>query len=128
MLYCEKCKTAFDGDLCPVCGSRKKTRPVREDDLCRLKEIDMIWSEVAEDVLKENGIPYLIKGRLGAGLAVYVGQMFEKNIFYVPYEKLEEARELTERIFAETQEDPAEPADPEESAEPEEPEEEKDEE
>ncbi len=77
----------------------------------------MIWSEVAEDVLKDNGIPYLIKGRLGAGLAVYVGQMFEKNIFYVPYEKLEEARELTERIFAEAKEEPAEAADPAESEE-----------
>ena len=128
MLYCEKCKTAFEGDLCPVCGSRKRTRPVREDDLCRLTEVDMIWSEVAEDVLKENGIPYLIKGRLGAGLAVYVGQMFEKNIFYVPYEKLEEARELTERIFAEAKEEPAEAADPEEPEDPDESEEEKDEE
>ncbi len=102
MLYCEKCRSAVnEGEkVCPVCGG-KKLRPVREDDPCFLAEKDQIWSEVVEDLLKDNGIPFLMKGRMGAGLAINVGPMFEKNRYYVNYADLERAKELVDSVFAE---------------------------
>ena len=109
MLYCEKCRLPVetlgempaDGeDRCPECG-RKKLRPIREDDPCFLIERDQIWSEVIEDLLKENGIPFLTKGRMGAGLAISVGPMFEKNRYYVPYSCLDRAREVMTAVFGE---------------------------
>lgn len=110
MLYCEKCRSAVnEGEkVCPVCGARK-LRPVREDDPCFLVEKDQIWSEVVEDLLKEGGIPYLMKGRMGAGLAISVGPMFEKNRYYVNFPDLERARELMDSVFAEKEETAGEP-------------------
>ena len=101
MLYCEKCRCAFDGDRCPECGGKKRIREIRDDDLCLLTERDMIWSEVTEDFLRQNDIPFLVKGRMGAGLAINVGPMFEKNRYYVPYAYLEKARDVIEAVFAE---------------------------
>ena len=101
MLYCEKCKTAFDADLCPVCGKRKNAREVRDDDPCLLTEKNMIWSEVLEDTLKEHGIPYMTKGRMGAALAFTIGPVLENMIFYVPYARLAEAKDLVTGIFSE---------------------------
>ena len=76
-------------------------REIRDDDLCLLTERDMIWSEVTEDFLRQNDIPFLVKGRMGAGLAINVGPMFEKNRYYVPYAYLEKARDVIEAVFAE---------------------------
>ena len=70
--YCEPCKAAFEGDRCPVCGS-KKSRPARADDLCFLAEKEQIWGEMLSDVLRQNEIPFLRKGRLGAGFALAAG-------------------------------------------------------
>lgn len=100
MMYCEKCCVVFPEERCPVCG-RKKVRAPKEDDLCLIAEKEMIWCEVLEDALKERGIPYLTKGKMGAGLALKVGPMFEKTRFYVPYARYEEAAELTYAVFAE---------------------------
>ena len=101
MLYCEKCKTAFDAQTCPVCGKRKNVREVRDDDLCVLTEKNMIWSEIMEDTLKAHDIPYLTKGRMGAALAFTVGPIHEDLIYYVPYARLSEAKDLVDGIFAE---------------------------
>ena len=108
MLYCEKCRRNTEEDRCPECG-RKKLREIREDDPCFLIERDVIWSEVIEDMLKENGIPYLTRGRMGAGLAISVGPMFEKIRYYVPYACLEKAKELTDAVFAEREEEDKDP-------------------
>ena len=110
MLYCEKCRLpveeqAAGEERCPECG-RKKLRQIREDDPCFLIERGLIWSEVVEDFLKQNGIPYLTKGRMGAGLAINVGPMFEKNRYFVPWSCLEKARELMNAVFEETEEKP----------------------
>ena len=102
MLYCEKCRSAVEegNAVCPACRG-KKLRPVREDDPCFLVEKDQIWSEVVEDFLKSAGIPFLTKGRMGAGLAINVGPMFEKFRYYVNYADLDRAKELMDGVFAE---------------------------
>ena len=79
MLYCEKCRRNTEEDRCPECG-RKKLREIREDDPCFLIERDVIWSEVVEDILKGNGIPFLSRGRMGAGLAIRGGSKLVKPV------------------------------------------------
>jgi hypothetical protein len=53
------------------------------------------------DVLEQNEIPFLKKGRLGAGMAMNVGPLFERCRFYVPYSKLEEAARIVDSLFSE---------------------------
>ena len=96
--YCEKCRTAFEGERCPVCG-RKKVRPAESEDLCLLTEKEEIWSEAVGDALTMNGIPFVMKNVLGAGVTVLTGLMRERVRFYVYFRQLDEARGTVEELF-----------------------------
>ena len=98
-MYCEKCSRVFEGERCPGCGSRK-FRPAEPDDVCFLTEQDYVSSGILEDVLKENGIPYLKKDVMGAGMAIKVGPMLERSRFYVSYPLLEKAEAVVGDLFA----------------------------
>ena len=98
--YCERCKIAFSGGVCPACGS-KKVRPPMANDLCFLAEKEQIWGEMLSDVLRQNDIPFLRKGALGAGLAMKIGPGMERYRFYVSYCDLNRARGAVEQLFGE---------------------------
>lgn len=106
-MYCEKCKTVFEvcdkKGRCPDCNS-KKVREVKSDDVCFLTERPLVLSGLLEEVLKQNGIPCLTKGRLGAALTMTIGSFIETVCFYVPYTCLEKSKELVEEIFASSDE------------------------
>lgn len=57
-------------------------------------------SGILEDVLKQNGIPFLTKNVLGAGLAIKVGPMLDRRRFFVPYSCLEDATAITDELFS----------------------------
>ena len=97
-MYCEKCKHVFDGERCPNCR-KGRVRPVRPDDPCFLAEKGSPLSGMLEDVLRQNGIPFLTGGRLGAGLSTYVGTILEVTRFYVRWSDLERARGIVEELF-----------------------------
>lgn len=99
-MYCEKCSRIFDGysALCPACGSRKVREP-RMDDACFLVEKEAIWGEMLADVLTQNGIVFLKRPVLGAGIALKLGQRMERYRFYVPYSRREEAQEILDSLF-----------------------------
>ena len=80
--YCENCQLVYDGDRCPACGGKKGREP-RENDSCFLCEKQILWGEVLEDALKQNGIPVVFRKRLGI----------------VPYARLEESRAVVETLF-----------------------------
>ena len=101
-MYCEKCSRMIEGDRCPYCKSRKIRNPEAKDP-CLLAERDYISSGILEDVLKQNGIPFLKKDVMGAGLAIKVGPMLERSRFYVPYERLEAASAVLEELFPDPQ-------------------------
>lgn len=103
-MYCEKCCRIIEGDRCPVCKSRKVREPEPKD-LCLLTEQDYISSGILEDVLKQNGIPFLKKEVMGAGLAIKVGPMLDRSRFYVSFDRLREAEAVTEDLFAPVPED-----------------------
>lgn len=101
--YCPKCQIAFDGSICPSCGSRK-TREAEDSDLCFLIEKGQIWADMLADVLRQNDIPCICKGRLGAGLTMQVGAFLETQRVFVAYEDLEKAREIAQGLFDEPSE------------------------
>ncbi len=99
-LYCGDCKVVFEGEgRCPFCGGKRKAPP-EADDVCMLCEKEQIWSEVLSDVLEKNGIPHLCHNVYGAGIAMKMGPMFERVIFYVKYKDLDAAREIVTELFS----------------------------
>ena len=92
MLYCEDCGYLYEGAACPLCGSRKGREP-RSGDPCFLAERGQMECDMLVDLLKQNGIPSLARGRLGAGLTVYTGLNLEQFRIFVPYEAFEQAQE-----------------------------------
>lgn len=96
-MYCEKCSRVFDGERCPACGSRRVRQPA-DGDLCFLAEQDYLTTSILEDMLKQEGIPFLAKGVMGAGLAVKAGPTLERTRFYVPFEHLQQAEEVRDGL------------------------------
>ena len=67
---------------------------------------DYVSSGILEDVLGQNGIPFMKKNVMGAGLAIKVGPMLDRSRFYVPFDRLESARDIADGLFSETAEEP----------------------
>ena len=104
-MYCENCCRIIQEERCPHCRSRKVRDPGPKDP-CFLTEQDYVSSGILEDVLKQDGIPYLRKDVMGAGMAIKVGPMLDRGRFYVMYEKLAEARAIEEELFTGIREEP----------------------
>lgn len=102
--YCEACQLVFEGEVCPACGSRKVREPSGTD-LCFLCQKPIMWAEMAEDVLTNNGIPFLPRREMGLGLSLNVGPMNDHVRIYVPYDQLARATELMEGLFTDLTED-----------------------
>ena len=100
-MYCQKCRLVFDGTVCPNCKKQKHCRPPQAGDLCFLIERGAPWSDMLIDVLKQNGIPALSSGRMGAGLAKQVGGMLESSRIFVRYDDLERANGIVDELFGE---------------------------
>lgn len=98
-MYCSNCGILFDGRRCPNCGSKEVRQPYFED-LCFLTERESLWVQPLSDLLKENGIPFLTKSVLGAGITAKLGPVLERVRFYVPYGQLEAARQLEQDFFS----------------------------
>ncbi len=91
MLYCEKCRALVD-NRCEKTGHA--TRSVREQDPVLVFKGDPIQAGQLEEMLRDQDIPYLKEGLLGAGMTTWAGPMMELFSFYVPYSRLEAAEEL----------------------------------
>lgn len=101
-MYCEICNKLFEsGDRCPYCKSRKVREP-KQNDPCFLTKKGVIWEEMLEDVLRDSGIPFITKRDLGAGLAIKVGPLSERIAVYVPFSRLEEAKDIVDAFFSES--------------------------
>lgn len=70
------------------------------NDMCFLTEKELLWSDMLEDVLKQNNIPVFTKKMLGIGMALKVGPMCERVRIYVPYSYLQEAQMIIESLFS----------------------------
>ncbi len=98
-MYCKNCNLLTAQSRCPSCGNKHLLTP-EANDFCPLVELEVLWQEALSDILTENGIPFITKNVLGAGLTTRLGSAQEKVRFYVPYAHLEQAKELYRGFFA----------------------------
>lgn len=104
ILYCEKCKLAYEQAQCPACGSREGRIPL-PNDFCYLCEEQVMWGEMIAEVLRNNGILCIIKNKLGVGMALKVGPMMERVMIYVPFSRMQEAKDLIDGLLCDADED-----------------------
>ena len=108
LLYCPECKRLYDeADKCPACGKRKGREP-QSQDLCFLMSTNAIWVEMISDLLTDNEIPFQKVSAQGAAMAMLTGLYTETFDFYIPFEKYDEAKELTDAFFAQNAEEESE--------------------
>ena len=67
-----------------------------------LAEKELMWAEMLEQVLKDNGVDCVSVPVYGAGMALRGGVM-ERHKVYVPKERLSEAQELLDALFTENE-------------------------
>ncbi|MBP5665287.1 MAG: hypothetical protein J6X87_03315 [Clostridia bacterium] len=65
-----------------------------------MTEQNVIWSGLLADVLKQNGIEFVERNVLGAGLAFKTGMMSERVRFYVFFSRLGDAETIVEGLFS----------------------------
>ncbi len=98
-LYCEDCQLVFEGDRCLVCGSKSVREPLPNDP-CFLCEKQMMWGEMLAEALKNNGIPVILKKKMGMGMALNVGPISERCKIYVPFSRLDDSMNICEELFS----------------------------
>ena len=107
------CHTPFEGDKCPVCGSRN-VRPIQEEDLCTVMEGDAVVTGMLGDALKQEEIPFLRQSLTGAAMAMLLGRQLEQFEVLVPYGVYSQGRQIVDDLFSnpvEAEYDPAEDED-----------------
>ena len=99
MKYCMNCHLLTEDTHCPVCSCQELVQP-EHDDYCFLLERDLLWAQALEDLFRDNGIPFVTREALGAGLTSKIGLAMERKRFYVPYGYYRAAKELEEEFFS----------------------------
>lgn len=99
MHYCQKCHLLCTEQRCPKCGNKFLRQPT-ESDYVFLVEKEYPWSEMLEQALKDEGIAVVTNDAVvGAWITTRLGPRFERSQLFVPYEKLEQAKELVHGLF-----------------------------
>ena len=80
--------------------SSKQLRETEENGFCFLIEKEAMWGEMLADVLRQEGVPFVIQKELGGGLADRVGSILERYYFYVPADQLEQAQQIAAGLFS----------------------------
>ncbi len=107
-LYCENCMKLVDGPSCRTCRNRK-LRPVEPGDFCLVAEVHYMQAEMLKELYADNDIPCTERSVLGAGITVNLGVNVGLTRLYVPYDRLEFAKELYDVYFNGATETPPEP-------------------
>lgn len=96
--YCPNCHALVHAMRCPNCD-RRWLEPPAPEDFCFLTEKDGLWAGILEDCLRQNAIPYLTQGTLGAGLTAKLGTIREKTKFFVRYAYYDQSKDLENELF-----------------------------
>ncbi len=97
-LYCENCMKLVEGEICPRCRSRKLRAP-EPGDFCLVAEVPYMQAEMLKELFSDNDIPCTDRSVLGAGITVKLGVNVGNVRVYVPYDRLELAKELYDAYF-----------------------------
>ena len=98
MFYCENCHLLSEEPICDYCGSADLRQP-EAGDFCYLTTQKTPWYEILLDVLYDNGIAWVVKPVRPSAVTVYFGISSEINEIFVPFARLEQARELEKSVF-----------------------------
>lgn len=99
MNYCKHCMIPTEETVCPLCGE-EHLWPVLPEDPCFAAELAGPWSDMYADLLEQRQIPCLRKQVWGMDWTAVLGNRLAKMSFYVPYERLGDARELAAELFS----------------------------
>ena len=105
--YCENCMKLVEGSVCPRCRNRK-LRAVEPGDFCLVAEVHYMQAEMLKELFRDNDIPCTDRYVLGAGITVYLGVNVGLVRLYVPYDRLDFAKELY-RVYFNSPVQPEEP-------------------
>ena len=97
-LYCENCMKLVGGPVCPACRNRK-LREVEPGDFCLVAEVHYMQAEMLKELFRDNDIPCTDRSVLGAGITVNLGVNVGFTRLYVPYDRLDLAKELYNAYF-----------------------------
>lgn len=75
-------------------SSRDCVRETDEKDWMFLTEASYPYASMLSDLLTQDGVPFVAKDRMGAGMALKVGPLLERTCFYVPGTHYERAAGL----------------------------------
>lgn len=97
-LYCENCMKLVEGPSCPRCRNRK-LRNVAPGDFCQVADVHYMQAEMLKELFADNDIPCTERSALGAGITVNLGVNVGTVRLYVPYDRLDFAKELYDVYF-----------------------------
>ena len=92
-LYCENCMKLVDGPICSACRNRK-LREVTPGDFCLVADVPYMQAEMLKELFADNDSPCTDRSALGAGITVNLGVNVGTVRLYVPYDRLDFAKEL----------------------------------
>ena len=107
-LYCENCMKLVDKPVCPHCRSRR-LREVEPGDFCLAADVHYMQAEMLKELFHDNDIPCTERSALGAGIVANLGVNVGTVRLYVPYDRLDSAKERYDAYFNGTQEEPQKP-------------------
>lgn len=95
--HCAACYRAHADKVCPDCGA--KGNPLQADDPIFLGELPGRLRNAMQIAFAAGEIPFNALATLGSGFTLSAGDIFETYKIYVPYERLEDAREAFASVF-----------------------------
>ncbi len=97
-MYCENCMKLVEGPVCSRCRNRKLREPA-SGDFCLVADVPYMQAEMLKELYADNDVPCTERSALGAGITVNLGVNVGTTRLYVPYDRLELAKELYNAYF-----------------------------
>jgi hypothetical protein len=97
-LYCENCMKLVEGPTCSRCRNRKLREPA-PGDFCLVADVPYMQAEMLKELYADNDVPCTERSALGAGITVNLGVNVGTTRLYVPYDRLDFAKELYDVYF-----------------------------
>lgn len=98
MMYCENCMKLVEGEICPTCRNRKLREP-NKGDFCFVAELPYMQAEMLKELYRDNDVPYSDRLVLGAAIMAELGVNLGRVRVYVPFDRLDYAKELYDAYF-----------------------------
>lgn len=96
--YCNRCFNICKDDICENCG-KKRLKTISDNDIVYLTTQNYFCSGLLDNILTNEQIRFLKKGKNGDGMSIKVGFAVETYDYYVVFSNLEKARKIIEAFI-----------------------------